>query len=76
MSRSRRKTPIFGNAIARSEKEDKRISSGIFRARARVQIANEDEVVIEKPREALNPYSMSKDGKNYWLGAGSRHMRK
>ena len=76
MSRSYRRTPIFGNATAASEKQDKRITSGIFRATERAQIAAGEEAVIERRREALNPWSMAKDGKNWWSRATPKDMRK
>jgi hypothetical protein len=76
MSRSHRRTPIFGNAKAGSEKDDKRRSHGSFRVRQRAQMAAGEDVVIERQREAMNPATMSKDGRHWWKGASEKDMAK
>jgi hypothetical protein len=68
MSRSRRKTPIFGIAHSGSEKLDKKIWHGRWRASERIALANaspEAHVsVLEK--QVSNVWSMAKDGRTYW----------
>ncbi len=71
MSRSRRKTPISGITTCRSERDDKKIWHGRWRARERTALA-------AAPQEALNNHlptlenqvsdvwSMGKDGKCYF----------
>ncbi len=71
MSRSIRKTPVFGTATAKSEKLDKHIWHARWRARMRTDLAS-------IPTEQLGGYiapvrndvssvwSMSKDGKRYF----------
>lgn len=73
MSRSKRKTPIHGIAFGASEKEDKKQLHGIERANQRqvlTKILKEeldpDEVTFYTVDEALDVWSMSKDGKTYW----------
>lgn len=67
MSRSYRKTPIFGWSTARSESADKKIWHG--RARARGRVALHADMESARPldeREVSNVAAMSKDGKT-WL---------
>lgn len=67
MSRSYRKTPIFGNTGCKSEKEDKRIGNRKLR-RINKQICQNDtgESVYKIMDEVMNPWSMGKDGRHYW----------
>lgn len=68
MSRSRRKTPVFGNASARSEREGKKIWHSRMRAKSRTDIASATDLETVLPvleNEAGNVWSMEKDGKNY-----------
>ena len=80
MSRSRRKTPIFGNA-SHSEAKDKKIANRMFRKRTRNKIAMEQfEQLPLKLDDVLNVWAMAKDGKGYWRDGktrdGGRFMRK
>lgn len=69
MSRSYRKTPIHGITTARSEKEDKRINHGMFRARERDAIRRGDyEDCPRDMNEVRDLWAMDKDGKCYWGG--------
>ena len=72
MSRSRRKTPIFGIA-GHSEKEDKRLANRMFRKREKEKIAKGqfDKLPINM-NEVMNVWSMSKDGKCYWIDGKDR----
>jgi|SaaInlStandDraft_2_1057019.scaffolds.fasta_scaffold338252_2 hypothetical protein len=67
MSRSYKKTNIGGNAIANSEKKDKRTCHGMFRAMERnaIQAGKYDECPTSM-REAMNVWSMAKDGKRFF----------
>jgi hypothetical protein len=80
MSRSRKKTPIFGVAGS-SEKQDKRIANRMFRRKEKVKIAMEQyEDVPVRVAEVMDVWSMAKDGKSYWKWAltyeGGKFMRK
>jgi hypothetical protein len=70
MSRSRRKTPIFGLTNSRSEKQDKKIWHGRLRAQERTALttdpAKAGEKVLPEVRDASNPWSMDKDGRCWW----------
>lgn len=69
VSRSRRKTPIFGNASGQSEREDKKAWHSRFRSRERTELATARELdahltVLEK--QVSNTWAMAKDGRSYW----------
>jgi hypothetical protein len=69
MSRSVRKTPIFGHAMSQSEKADKRRWHQRWRAMARTRLASSADLErYNDPdrREASSPWTMAKDGKSYW----------
>lgn len=72
MSRSYRKTTIFGYSTARSEKADKKMWHGIYRAKNKSAIKKAmnldsfDDMVCPLEEEAFNVYLLSKDGKHYW----------
>lgn len=78
MSRSHKKTPIFGIASG-SEAWCKGKWHRRYRASQKRLIAREgDNHVPRSHREKSNPWSMNKDGKRYWSQKGEwvRHMRK
>ncbi len=64
MSRSRKRTPIHGITMARSEKPDKRRYNRRFRHVCK-QVLHVDPAreVLPHLREYSNPWSMDKDGK-------------
>ena len=66
MSRSRKKTPIFGITTARSEKEDKRIANRKLRRVVKQELAREPDGVLPVLREVSNVWSMEKDGKLFY----------
>lgn len=71
MSRSRRKTPIFGITTARSEREDKALWHGRWRAAERTALAvvlpgDADTHMTTLVRSVSNPWGMSKDGRRFW----------
>jgi hypothetical protein len=69
MSRSTRKTPIFGHTSADSDKEFKQSSNRAMR-RARNQGKDPHD------KEHGNPWNSAKDGKSYWANARKKDMRK
>ena len=76
MGKSFRKTPIFGNTTAESEKKDKRLANRIFRRHNRQYLRVDPDRLWNNINEALNAYSMAKDGKNYWDDVPEKYMRK
>ena len=76
MSRSIRKTKIFGNGGG-SEKKDKRLANRMFRKLEKTKIAMQQfEKLPVYMSEVMNLWEMSKDGKNYWKNAEKKDMRK
>ena len=76
MGKSFRKHRIFGNCGG-SEKKDKRICNRKVRRKAREQIERGDyELPFTIQDEALNKWSMNKDGKHYWPDATDKDMKK
>ena len=70
MSRSRRKTPIFGHTTARSEADDKRLWHKRWRSRERDQLATagpDDELIPIHRLAVSSTWDMAKDGKS-WFG--------
>ena len=77
MSRSRRKTPIFGITTATSEAEDKRLWHKRLRAKTRDQLkADPDDPIPVDHREVSDPWGMSKDGRRYHKKATPKMLRK
>jgi len=71
MSRSRRKTPVFGIASAKSEKQDKKIWHSRLRSRIRtglaaVQSEQLDGYIAPVSNDVSSVWSMAKDGKRYF----------
>lgn len=72
MSRSYRKTTIFGNSTARSEKDFKKIWHGMARAKNKENIKKSirnnsfDDMVNHVEEDVFNVYFLPKDGKQYW----------
>ena len=74
MSRSRRKTPIFGYASADSEAADKRIWHSRMRSRERQALhsaVNYDAHLTTVRDDVSSTWNMDKDGK-HWFGEKSR----
>ena len=67
MSRSYRKTPIFGTTTADSEKKDKRLANRKYRRSVR-QLVDEDlnDENIPDIREMSDVWSFDKDGKRFY----------
>lgn len=72
MSRSYRKTTIFGNTTSVSEKSAKKIWHRMYRVNNKQNIKRAivndsfDDMVDIRPEEILNVYLLPKDGKQYW----------
>lgn len=80
MSRSFKKTPVFGNCGNRrraSEKEDKRLANRHFRHWANQEVREwGEDVELPLLREASNVWDFKRDGKHYQQNYKSRDMRK
>ena len=71
MSRSQRKTPVFGITTAKSEKQDKQIWHSRLRSRVRTSLASIppeqlDGYIAPFSNDVSSVWSMSKDGKRYF----------
>jgi hypothetical protein len=75
LSRSYRRTPIFGITTSRSEKQDKRFANRRLRRKVKSCVVTGDE---ELPllREVSNVWTFDKDGKAYWSHGRKKDMRK
>lgn len=76
MSRSRKKTPIIGNANGDSEAMDKRLWHKRLRARERDRLITDPESEPTHINEVSSTWDMAKDGKQYWAEAKPEDMRK
>ena len=80
MSRSTKKTPIFGHC-GKSEKKDKQLVNRMLRRLTKIKIITEKfEELPYCLDEVFNVWAMSKDGKYYWKEGeteeGGKYMRK
>lgn len=78
MSRSRRKTPIFGYTTSESEAFDKACWHRAFRRTENQRLATNPESEAHHFRQFSNPWDMLKDGKSWWSGIRpeDKEMRK
>lgn len=81
MSRSHRKTPIFGNTACRSERDDKKRWHKNWRAKERVAQAllsrdRLDEHMPLPENSVGNVWTMGKDGRAYWSATDRAAMAK
>jgi len=74
MTRSRKKRPGGGIAIADSDKPYKRMEHRRERRAAVAAIRSGDDP--PHPKSFGDPYHSSKDGKTYWVDHDSKWMRK
>jgi hypothetical protein len=74
MSRSRRRSKVFGITTAKSEKQYK--ATEHRRERRAVRIALREDRKLPEPKEFGNPWNGPRDGKWYWPHATDRDMRK
>jgi len=75
MSRSIRKTKIFGYTTAETDKQDKRRWNRVFRKVSKNLIRLEKEAPV-KIQDVTSVWDGSKDGKQYYHGATKKDMRK
>jgi hypothetical protein len=78
MSRSRRKTPIFGFTSAASDAEWKAKASRKLRHKVKQHLNTtlDGDWFAGKRWDAVNPWSSDKDGKHYWSEATPKDMRR
>tara|TARA_R110000782_G_scaffold78293_5_gene156113 strand:- start:105304 stop:105540 length:237 start_codon:yes stop_codon:yes gene_type:complete len=78
MSRSRRKTPIFGITTAVSEAEWKAKAARKLRHKVKQALTSEldGDSFAGKRWEVVDPWDGPKDGKKWWGQPSSRDMRK
>ena len=74
MSRSYRKTPIFGASTSLSDKQDKRYANRAYRRSVNQELDDLkenpelfDEMDLPIEKEISDPWNFSKDGKRYWV---------
>lgn len=75
MSRSKKKTPIFGNTTVVSEKQDKRKWNKRFRKVSK-SLLLKDKETPQKLASVTNVWEGSKDGKRYWKNYSLKDLRK
>lgn len=75
MTRSYRHSKVIGTAKCRSERWDKKIWHSKFRAKIHTLLASGKEADVDI-KEVSDPWSMNKDGKNYWPDITAKYMRK
>tara|TARA_Y100000034_G_scaffold137014_1_gene218435 strand:- start:4788 stop:5030 length:243 start_codon:yes stop_codon:yes gene_type:complete len=80
MSRSRKKTKVFGITTADSEKQAKRRANRRFRRICKLYLQDimddDEDSAFPELEEVSNVWSMDKDGKRYWSDATDKDMRK
>jgi hypothetical protein len=78
MSRSRRKTPIFGHTTATSDARWKKAASRKLRraVKQRLESTLDGDCFVGKRWDLVSPWSSEKDGKFYWADAKPKDMRK
>jgi len=74
MSRSRKKHPAGGIAIADSDKPFKRIEHRRERRAVHAALMHDEEP--PHPKTYGNPWASCKDGKTYWIDHDPKWMRK
>ena len=76
MSRSYRKTPIFGNCGSGGMPIYKRYRAGRERARVRARIAHGEYDNLDTELAPWNEWDCPRDGKHWWHDAPDYAMRK
>jgi hypothetical protein len=71
VSRSRRKTPKFGNTTCRSERQDKKLWHQRWRTSERMALASATPEALSAhlpllENQVSSVWSMGKDGRSYW----------
>ena len=78
MSRSRRKTPIFGHTTATTDHPWKKAAARALRHRVKQMLCAtlDGDRFAGRRWDLVNPWSSAKDGKHYWGKAKAKDMRK
>jgi hypothetical protein len=78
MSRSRRKTQIFGHTGAATDHPWKQAAARRVRRRVRqhLKATLDEDRFAGKRWDLVNPWSSEKDGKHWWGKADAKAMRK
>jgi hypothetical protein len=78
MSRSRRKTPIFGHTTADSDARWKAMAARKLRrsVKQHLEATLDGDRYAGKRWDLINPWSSEKDGKHYWRNPEAAMMRK
>jgi hypothetical protein len=78
MSRSRRKTPIFGHTSAKSDHHWKKAAARKLRraVKQRLESTLDGDGFAGKRWDLVDPWTSEKDGKFYWDKVPAKHMRK
>jgi hypothetical protein len=78
MSRSRRKTPIFGHTTAESDHQWKKKAARTLRHRVKqhLNVTLSGDHFAGKRWDLVNPWDAPKDGKHWWKSNDPRSMRK
>lgn len=75
MSRSYRKTKIFGITTCASEKQDKQLANRAFRRIAKAAVKADSDPPVSR-NEVSDTWDFGKDGKQYWAKATKKDMSK
>jgi len=75
MSRSKKKTPKFGNTTSETEKDDKRKANRKFRHITKIQVRKGDEN-FAAINDISNVWLFAKDGKTYIKNPPKKYLRK
>lgn len=78
MSRSRRKTKIFGHTSATSDHQWKKQAARILRHQVKQHLCTtfDGDWFVGKRWDVVNPWDAPKDGKHYRAKANANDMRK
>lgn len=76
MTRSRKKTPIFGMACHNGMKWYKRYKHGQERARAKDAIHHGQYELAEDELAPWNEWDSPRDGQRYWYAPDNEHWKK
>ena len=75
MSRSKKKTSIFGRTLTESEKQDKRKANRVFRQKTK-RVADAENAPVLNKREASSIWLFGKDGKYFKRKPTKKYLRK
>ena len=76
MARSKRKSPVLGNAKAESEKKWKSFQHRKLRRKVNVLLSRSIDNVDLDVKDVSNIWAAPKDGKSYWRDCPDEFLRK